>query len=95
MRTSPHHQVICLHLEGITAADYLAYMVDADPPIAGTVLHSVSIEAEPLSDTLVASLAWDVSPPAPAQAARLAGLPLSEHARLGPCETAAALPRAA
>jgi len=96
MRTPPHIQVLSLHLVGITAADYLAHMVDADPPAAGIALRSVHVAAEPLSDTLTASLAWDVSPPAPARAAHLAGFPLSEDVTITSCvELATALPCAA
>ena len=96
MRTPPHIQVLSLHLEGITAADYLAHMVDPDPPASGTALRSIHVAAEPLSDTLTASLAWDVTPPAPAQAAQLAGFPLSADVTITGCvDLATTLPCAA
>jgi len=48
-------QVLTLELDGITAADYIAHFLDADPPLEGTDLSSVAIDAEPLGSTVVAT----------------------------------------
>jgi hypothetical protein len=56
-------QEITLELDGITAGDYLAHFLDADPQLAGTRLHSVRVASEPLDDSVVATLRWDGAPP--------------------------------
>jgi hypothetical protein len=67
-------QLIELELDSITAADYMAHFVDADPPNEASRLRSVSLDADPLDDTVVATLRWDGTPPATRTAAALAGL---------------------
>jgi len=69
------HQTITLHLDGITAGDYLAWVRDPEPP--ASELRAVALEADPLGDTVVATLAWAGVAPAPHVAAAAAGLPLS------------------
>jgi hypothetical protein len=70
-------QRLTFELDGITAGDYLAYVRNPDPPGLGTVLRSIAIHAEPLGDTLEVVLAWNGTPPDPADAAVLAGLPMT------------------
>jgi hypothetical protein len=70
-------QTITLHLEGITAADYLAWVRDPEPAPLGAGLRSVRIDADPLGSTVHATLGWDRPAPAPHLAAAAAGLPLS------------------
>jgi hypothetical protein len=76
-------QTITLHLDGITAADYLAWVRDAEPVALGRGLRSVSVDAEPLGATVTAKLAWDGSAPPLPLAARAAGLPVTAEAVLG------------
>jgi hypothetical protein len=61
-------QIITLDLDGITAGDYLAYFVDADPALEASRIRSVTVDAEPLGDRVTAVLRWDGTP-APARAA--------------------------
>ena len=68
-------QRLTFHLEGMTAADYLAYVRDPEPPGLGRGLRSITVEAEPLGSVVDVVLAWDGLPPAPHLAAVLAGLP--------------------
>jgi hypothetical protein len=70
-------QVITLDLDGITAGDYLAHCLDADPPLEATRLRSVAVEAQPLDATVVAVLRWDGMPPPARAAAATAGLQLT------------------
>ena len=70
-------QTLILKLDGITAGDYLTWCRDPEPPALDFALRSISIDADPLGDTITAVLDWDQSlPPFPA-AATAAGLPLS------------------
>jgi hypothetical protein len=78
-------QILTLKLDGITAGDYLTWCRDPEPPALDFALRSVSIEADPLGDTITASLDWNQPLPATTAAATAAGLPLSTgvqiHAR--------------
>jgi hypothetical protein len=70
-------QILKLKLDAITAGDYLMWCRDPDPPALDFALRSISIDADPLGDTITAILDWaHALPPAPA-AASAAGLPLS------------------
>lgn len=69
-------QRLTFHLEGMTAGDYLAYVRDPEPPGLGRGLRSLTVDAEPLSDTIHFVLAWDGPPPPPHKAEVLAGLPM-------------------
>lgn len=73
-------QRISLHLDGITAADYLAWVRDPAPAALGGALRSVSIEPEPLGSAIHALLEWDGPAPAP-HAAAAAGLPVTGDVR--------------
>ena len=68
-------QTLELRLDDITAADYLAWCVDPEPPALGLGLRAVALEAEPLGDTVRATLHWEGPAPAPTAAVRAAGLP--------------------
>ena len=70
-------QHLTFHLDGITAGDYLAYVRDPEPPGLGHGLRSIAIDAEPLGATVHATIVWDGTPPAPAVAEVLAGLPMT------------------
>src|SRR5690348_7550539 len=70
-------QTLTLKLDGITAGDYLTWCRDPDPPALDWALRSVSIEADPLGDTITAILDWYQAPPPSRAAAGAAGLPLS------------------
>jgi hypothetical protein len=67
-------QTLELRLSGITAADYVAWCVDPEPQALGAGLRAVSLDADPLGDTVVATLTWSGPAPAPAAAAATAGL---------------------
>jgi hypothetical protein len=64
-------------LDGITAGDYLTWCRDPDPPALDLTLRSISIDADPLRDTITAILDRNQPPPAAPAAANAAGLPLS------------------
>lgn len=70
-------QVITLELDGITADDYIAHFVDADPAFEATGLGSVTIDADPFGSEVVAVLRWRGAPPPVETAARAAGLNLT------------------
>ena len=70
-------QTMTLKLAGITAGDYLAWCRDPEPPALDFALRSISIDADPLGDTITAVLDWDQSPPPFPAAATAAGLPVS------------------
>jgi hypothetical protein len=100
-------QTLTLELDGITAGDYLTWCRDPEPPALDFALRSISIDAEPLGDTITAILDWSHSPPPVAVAAGAAGLPLSagvkidemrtnrSHSRPPACGTGQRLKRAA
>lgn len=68
-------QTITLHLDGVTAGDYLAWVRDPEP--APSALRSIALDADPLADRVVATLAWADAAPAPHVAAAAAGLPVT------------------
>jgi hypothetical protein len=70
-------QTITLHLDGITAADYLAWVRDAEPPARALGLRAISIDADPLGSTISATLEWDRPAPPVQVAAAAAGLPIT------------------
>ena len=70
-------QILTLKLDGITAGDYLTWCRDPDPPALDLALRSISIDADPLGDTITAILDWNQPLPAAPAAAITAGLPLS------------------
>ncbi len=70
-------QVLTLKLNDVTAGDYLTWCRDPDPPALDVTLQSVSVDADPLGDTITAVLDWKQSPPPLAAAATAAGLPLT------------------
>ena len=74
-------QTLILQLDGITAGDYLTWCHDPDPPAFDHGLRAVSIDADPLGDTITAVLEWDRPVPAPRAAATLAGLPVTADVR--------------
>jgi|GEM_PF-5170759 len=92
-------QTLILKLGGITAGDYLTWCRDPEPPALQFALRSVSIEAEPLGDTITAVLDWSHYPPPAALASSAAGLPLSAgvtiDARGSGIDTESRLPRRA
>lgn len=75
-------QTLTLKLDGITAGDYLAWCRDPDPPALDLGLRSISIDADPLGDTITATLDWCLPPPALQAAATAAGLPLPSGAQI-------------
>ena len=83
-------QVLTLKLDGITAGDYLTWCRDPDPPALNFALRSVHVDADPLSDTITATLDWNQPAPSPAAAATAAGLPLLPGAQIHPLTTWAA-----
>ena len=83
-------QVLTLKLDGITAGDYLTWCRDPDPPALNFALRSVHVDADPLSDTITATLDWNQPAPSPAAAATAAGLPLLPGAQIHPLTTGAA-----
>src|SRR5437588_6993074 len=78
-------QILTLKLDGITAGDYLTWCRDPEPPALDFALRSISIDADPLGDTITAILDWNQAvPTAPAAAA---GLPLCAGIRIEKCLT--------
>jgi hypothetical protein len=75
-------QILTLKLDGITAGDYLTWCRDPDPPALDFALRSISVDADPLGDTITAILDWNQPPPPPSAAAAAAGLPLPAGAEL-------------
>ncbi len=70
-------QCLTLTLDGITAGDYLQWVRDPEPPALGLGLSSIEVRGEPLGDTVLAALWWDVPPPAAVDAGPAAGFPLT------------------
>lgn len=70
-------QLLTLKLDDITAADYLSWCYDPDPPALDNGLRSIRVDADPLGDTITAILDWNRPAPAPAAAATAAGFPFS------------------
>jgi hypothetical protein len=52
-------QILTLKLDGITAGDYLTWCRDPEPPALDFALRSISIDADPLGDTITAILDWN------------------------------------
>jgi hypothetical protein len=75
-------QILTLKLDGITAGDYLTWCRDPDPPALDFALQSISIDADPVGDTITATLDWSHHVPAAPAAAGSAGLPLSPGVHL-------------
>ena len=72
-----HVQSLIIRLDGITAADYLAWMRDPLPSALQHGLRSVAICAEPLEALVNVELVWAGPPPtAPRAAAVAAGFAL-------------------
>ena len=69
------YQTLRLRLDGMTAGDYLAHLRDPEPPLLGTGLHDVVVEAEPLEHVVEALLTWERAPADACVAAHLAGFP--------------------
>jgi hypothetical protein len=80
-------QILTLKLDGITAGDYLRWCRDPDPPALDFGLRSISIDADPLGDTITASLDWNQPLPTAPAAATAAGLPLSAGVQIQPLPT--------
>jgi hypothetical protein len=62
-------QILTLELDDITAGDYLTWCRDPEPPALDFALRSISIDADPLGDTLTAILDWNGPAPRPSAAA--------------------------
>ena len=77
-------QILSLKLDGITAGDYLTWCRDPEPPALDFALRSVSVDADPLGDTITAILDWNGPAPRPSAAATAAGLPLSAGVEIYP-----------
>ena len=78
-------QILTLKLDGITAGDYLTWCRDPEPPALDFALRSISIDADPLGDTITAILDWNQALPMAPAAATAAGLPLSAGVRIERC----------
>jgi hypothetical protein len=70
-------QRITIRLEGITAADYLTWHRDPDPPALDYGLRLVEVEGDPLGEEVRAVAVWDRRAPEARAAAAAAGLPLT------------------
>jgi hypothetical protein len=74
----PEIQHITVQLDGITAGDYLAHQLDADPPLEASRLRSVTLDSlDPLGDSIGAELSWHGRPPSARAAATAAGFALT------------------
>jgi hypothetical protein len=69
-------QILTMKLDGITAGDYLTWCRDPEPPALDLTLRSISIDTDPLADTITVTLDWSQPPPPVRIAAAAAGLPL-------------------
>ena len=72
-------QLLTLVLDGITAADYLAWVRDPDPAALGRSLRQLNVRAQPLGDRIEVQLVWEDEPPAAPTAAVAAGFPLTQN----------------
>jgi hypothetical protein len=72
-------QLLTLVLDGITAADYLAWVRDPDPAALGRSLRQLNVRAQPLGDRVEVQLVWEDEPPAAPTAAVAAGFPLTQN----------------
>jgi hypothetical protein len=75
--TPERSQSLAIHLNGITAGDYLTWVHDPDPPALGRGLRSIAIEADPLGERIDVDLVWELWPPDPHRAAAAAGFALT------------------
>jgi hypothetical protein len=75
-RSAVAEQTLALLLDGITAADYLAWVRDPEPRALGRELLDVAARAEPLGLRIDVDLRWKGRPPCATVAAALAGFPL-------------------
>jgi hypothetical protein len=72
-----HVQSLIIQLDGITAADYLTWVWDPEPPAFDHGLRSVAICAEPRGELIKLELVWAGRRPAtPSAAAVAAGFAL-------------------
>jgi uncharacterized protein YbjT (DUF2867 family) len=53
-----HVQSLVIRLDGITAADYLTWVWDPEPPALDRGLRSVAISADPLGELITLELVW-------------------------------------
>jgi hypothetical protein len=67
-----HVQPLVIRLDGVTAADYLTWVRDPEPPALDHGLRSVAISAEPLGALINIELVWADRRPATASAAAVA-----------------------
>jgi hypothetical protein len=75
--TAVTHQRIIVRLGGITAGDYLAWVLDPEPRALDDRLRSVAISAKPLGELINIDLVWaGQSPKSPSTAAVTAGFSL-------------------
>ena len=72
-------QLLTLVLDGITAADYLAWVRDPDPAALGRSLRQLNVRPQPLGDRIEVQLVWEDEPPAAPTAAVAAGFPLTQN----------------
>ena len=77
-------QILTWKLHDITAGDYLTWRRDPEPLALDLTLRSISIDADPLGDTITASLDWNGSAPPASAAAPAAGLQLSAGVEIDP-----------
>jgi hypothetical protein len=86
--STTHLQSLIIKLDGITAADYLTWARDAEPPALEHGLRSVAIRAEPLEALVNIELVWagrsPTTPRAAAVAAGFALIPEVVAVRAGP-----------
>jgi hypothetical protein len=68
-------QTLTLTLDGITAGDYLTWIRDPEPPALGRELREIEVSADPLGETISATLRWEGTAPPARVAAAVAGLP--------------------
>ena len=66
-------QILTLKLDGITAGDDPTWCRDPEPPALDFALRSISLDADPLGDSITATLDWNLPAPTPATAATAAG----------------------
>jgi hypothetical protein len=69
-------QRLTLTLDGITAADYVAWVCDPEPPALGRDLCSVDVHYEPLGAIVEVVLRWAGEAPEAGAAATAAGFPV-------------------
>ena len=71
-------QPLVIHLDGITAHDYLAWVRDPEPKALGGQLREIRVSTDSLGDHVHAELVWAGCPPcAPRDAAAMSGFHLT------------------